>query len=245
MRTPPARTLLAALLLAAAFASGCETATTGANTIADDTGVGRVSVSIGINDPYQGDVAVEEWVERFEREGREVYDQRKQIVAALGLQRGMDVADVGAGTGVFVPLFARAVDPGTVMPVDLVPNFIEHIRKQAKEQGLTNVVPVLGTERSVQLPPDSVDLVFACDTYHHFEQPGPVLASIRRALRKDGQLVVIDFRRIPGVSTDWVLGHVRAGEDVVAAEIEAAGFVRMEAPDLLKDNYMLRFRKDG
>jgi hypothetical protein len=56
---------------------------------------------------------------------------------------------------------------------------------------------------------------------------------------------VVDFKRIPGVSSEWVLGHVRAGQDVFTAEIEAAGFELVHEIDLdeLQDNYMIRFRK--
>lgn len=202
------------------------------------------SVHPGINDSYQGDIDVDEWVERFEREGRETYDQRHAIVQALGLSAGMDVADIGTGTGLFVPLFADAVRPaGRVWAVDIVPSFVDHVRVKVAEHGLDNVSVVLGTERSIELAPDSVDVAFMCDVYHHFEYPGPSLASIHRALRPGGELVVIDFRRIPGTSSDWVLDHVRAGEDQVIAEIEAAGFVRMDSVDLLEDNYMLRFRR--
>jgi predicted methyltransferase len=89
-----------------------------------------------------------------------------------------------------------------------------------------------------------VDLVFVCDTYHHFEYPYRTLATIHRALKPGGRLVVIDFRRIPGKSREWVLGHVRAGQDVVEKEIAEAGFRKVgETKDLLDENYLVRFEK--
>ena len=69
------------------------------------------------------------------------------------------------------------------------------------------------------------------------------MTSLHRALRAGGELVVVDFKRIPGQSSDWVTNHVRAGQEVFTAEIEAAGFKQTEQIDLLKDNYLLRFRK--
>jgi hypothetical protein len=60
---------------------------------------------------------------------------------------------------------------------------------------------------------------------------------------KTARLFLIDFKRIPGVSSDWVLDHVRAGQEEVTAEIEAAGFRKVEELDFLEDNYLLRFRK--
>jgi predicted methyltransferase len=88
-----------------------------------------------------------------------------------------------------------------------------------------------------------VDLAFTSDTYHHLEYPRSTLASIHRALRPGGELVVVDYRREPGKSPAWILGHVRAGQEEVAKEIEAAGFKRVETPEFLKENYLMRFRK--
>ena len=104
---------------------------------------------------------------------------------------------------------------------------------------------VLCSDRSVHLPPDSIDLAFVCDTYHHFEYPPATLASIRRALKPTGTLVVVDFERIPGKSREFILGHVRAGKEVFTREIVDAGFILMGEVDmpLLEENYLLRFRK--
>lgn len=205
------------------------------------------SVRPGINQEYLNpDLEVTPWVERFEREGREIYDQRHEIVRAARIRRGQAVADIGAGTGLFTPLLAEAVGPrGQVFAVDIVPAFLEHIRRRAAEGGWRNVRTVQCTERSISLPRHSIDVAFLCDVYHHFEYPRSSLASIHRALRRGGTLVVIDFKRLPGHSSDWVLNHVRAGQEEVTAEIEAAGFRKLEEVSLLRDNYVLRFRKVG
>jgi len=166
-------------------------------------------------------------------------------LAALNLKPGMDVADVGAGTGFFSLMIAEKIGPdGTVHSVDIAKNFIEHIAKVSEEQGVKNIEAIVCTERSTNLAPESVDLVFVCDTYHHFEHPQATLASIRRALRPGGRLVVVDFVREPG-SREWVLDHVRAGEEQTRAEIEAAGFRFEDRPDVpgLTENYVLRFRR--
>ena len=57
-----------------------------------------------------------------------------------------------------------------------------------------------------------------------------------------GELVLVEFKRVPGQSSDWVLNHVRR-QEVFTAEIEAAGFKKVQEIDLLKENYILRFRK--
>ena len=205
------------------------------------------SVKPGINEDFlAADLDVGKFEQRFETESREVFAQRAKIAGLLGLRPGLRVADVGAGTGLFVWMFASKVgDTGKVFAVDIAKGFVAHIDEQAAARKVTNVAAVQCSERSVELPVASVDLVFTCDTYHHFEYPRNTLASIHEALAPGGELVVVDFIRIPGVSREWTLNHVRAGQEVVTAEIEAAGFakVRDEDSSFLKENYIMRFRK--
>ena len=102
---------------------------------------------------------------------------------------------------------------------------------------------VLAAPDSVNLRPGSIDVAFIADTYHHFEFPQKTMASIHRALRPGGRVVVIDFHRIEGVSSEWVLNHVRAGQEVFRGEIESAGFRLVEEPKFLKENYYMIFEK--
>ncbi len=231
---PPRRALLGVLLVLCA--ASCRSAEP------DPT----PSVNPGINEPYLAEsIDVGSWVERFEREGRTVFDNRDEIVAAAHIPAGSVVADVGAGTGLFVPMLSRAVGPrGEVLAVDIVPDFLTHIDERAAAAGLENVRTVLCTERSIEVPSESIDVAFLCDVYHHFEYPADTLASIHRALLPGGTLAVVEFERIEGVSSDWLLEHVRAGKEVFLAEIESAGFELIEDVDLgMDDTFYLRFRK--
>jgi predicted methyltransferase len=228
--------LLVALLVA--VLAGCRSS---APTTAES------SVKPGVNAEFlKPELQVTQWVERFEREGREIYDQREAIAKAIGLRPGMTVADIGAGTGLFTPLFAEAVGPaGKVYAVDIAPDFVNHIEQRAAAAGMNNVRPVLCTERSVELSANSVDVAFICDTYHHFEFPQSTMKSLHRSLRAGGEVVLIDFKRIPGESSEWTMNHVRAGQEVFEQEIESVGFRKVDEQDLLDQNYFVRLRKVG
>lgn len=201
------------------------------------------SVKPGINETFVTP-DVEQFVGRFEKDGREPYDRRAEILQACQLRPGMIVADVGAGTGLFTRLLAERVGPqGQVFAADISDEFVEHIRRSCSAAGVQNVSPLICDPDNVRLPPDSVDLIFICDTYHHFEYPQRTMQSIHRALRAGGSLIVIDFQRIEGVSSEWVLNHVRAGKETVIDEIQQSGFELVDAPEIMQENYFLRFRK--
>jgi len=185
------------------------------------------------------------WQRNLETEGREVYEKRLAIVAAVALSPGQAVADVGAGTGLFTRLFAARVGPqGRVYAVDIARSFVDGNVQRARAARLENVVGIVSTQADTRLEENSVDVAFICDAYHHFEEPKAMLASIRRALRPGGTLVIVDFERIPGTSPGWILEHVRAGKEGFRREIEAAGFRYAEEVKLMRENYFLRFTRD-
>jgi ubiquinone/menaquinone biosynthesis C-methylase UbiE len=201
------------------------------------------NVNPTINRHYQNP-DFEHWVGIFERPGREVYDQRHAIVKALALQPGMVIADVGAGTGLFTRLFAREVgESGLVYAVDISKNFVKNILRTAREQDLDNIKGIVNDQKSVHLPAASVDMVFISDTYHHFEYPITTMDSIYQALRPNGQLIIIDFHKQKGISSDWVMSHVRSNRENVIHEIESAGFRLSREFDFLETNYFIKFIK--
>ena len=204
---------------------------------------GSTDINKAFRDPQMD---VSEWVERFEAESREIFASRESILEALPLQPGTRVVDVGAGTGFMSRRMAAKVGAsGWVYAVDIAPAFLQYILERNRLEHITNVTTVLGADDSVGLPPNSVDVVFVCDTYHHFEYPEKTLASIHRALTAGGHLIVIDFEREPGTSREWVIQHVRAGKREFSEEISRAGFrLEREVPiEGFHENYFLQFVK--
>lgn len=205
------------------------------------------SVKPGINDSFlDPNLDPQQYVERFEVESREVYESRHQVLRALRIRPGMRIADIGAGTGLYTRLFANETGPtGWVFAVDIAPPMIQHIAQRAATDNQRNITGVICQEDSVCLPPESIDLAFVCDTYHHFEFPQATLQSIHSALKPGGRLAVIDFIRIEGKSRPWTLDHVRAGQEVFTAEILEAGFQKISEVEIagFEENYFLIFEK--
>jgi ubiquinone/menaquinone biosynthesis C-methylase UbiE len=224
-------------LAAAAIASACR-----APAPATDAGA-----SPAINERWRSE-DIEPLVESLETESREVYEHRAVIAATAGPRPGSSIADVGAGSGIMIEHFTRMVGPaGRVYAVDINAPLMAYVAQAAAERGLGNVETVVCDDRAVNLPRGSIDMAFICDTYHHFEHPRSTMRSIHAALRRGGQVVIVDFDRIPNVSRPWILEHVRCDRATVIAEMDELGFdlVNVHALPVLAENYVLRFRKRG
>jgi len=210
-------------------------------------GIREKSVKPGINARWKSP-KIEPLVKILESESREIYTQRELLAEVAGPKPGSAIADIGAGSGFMTEQFSKMVGPdGKVYAVDINPKMMERIADQAKDHGLTNIKTVVCHEDSVDLPNHSVDMVFICDVYHHFEYPVSTMRSIYQALKPGGEIVLVDFKRIPGVTKDWIMKHVRAGQEKVTQEIVSAGFEVVKVYNLptFKENYIVRFRKVG
>ncbi len=132
------------------------------------------------------------WLERPER----VQEERPDLVlAALDLKPGMQVADIGAGSGYYSSRMAELVGKsGIVYAVDAQPEMLDILRLQMKQQMVSNVRPVLGTETDPKLPAGALDLALMVDVYHEFEYPYEMLAAIVKALKPGGRVVFVEFR---------------------------------------------------
>jgi predicted methyltransferase len=252
MRTRPF--LLASLLIACAPAATTppteavaapQPAPPEVETPAPIASVAGVGADPSINDSWRSS-EIDPLVERLEGESREIYAHRERLAEVVAPAKGSVVADIGAGSGFMSLLFAKAVGPeGKVLSVDINATMLERLAKLATDEGVGNLETMLSEQEATPLAPDSVDLVFICDTYHHFESPATTLASIHAALRGGGELILVDFERIEGKSEEWMLKHVRAGKEVFRQEVVDAGFELVTEHELteLEDNYVLRFRK--
>ena len=134
-----------------------------------------------------------EWLERAEREREE---QPDKALDALGPLTGLTVADVGAGAGYFtVRLASRVGASGRIYATDLQPEMLKMLAVRLAREQVRNVTLVQGAVDDVRLPVASLDLVLMVDVYHEFAHPQKMLRAIRAALKPDGRLVLLEYRK--------------------------------------------------
>jgi len=131
----------------------------------------------------------------LERETREKEEKLSLLVKSLGLQPGMVVADIGAGSGVVSALIAEKLQPkGYVLAVDVQQKMLDRLQKRMKKLGVKNVRPHKGTAKSPKLKPASIDLALLVDVYHEFEFPYEMMREISKALKPGGRAVFVEYR---------------------------------------------------
>jgi ubiquinone/menaquinone biosynthesis C-methylase UbiE len=181
------------------------------------------------------------WLERPERESEEA---STKAIAALKLREGQVVADVGAGSGYYTILLRAAVGPrGRVYATDIQPEMLALIRKKVETRRLSNVELVLGTPTESRLPDGAIELALMVDVYHELAQPQLFLQSLKRALKPDGRLVLIEFRK----ESAWVPIREEHKMTVREArmELEAEGYRFERVIDVLPWQHILVFRPGG
>ncbi len=174
---------------------------------------------------------------------RDAWQKPIEVITKLAITPGSRVADLGAGGGYFTWPLTGAVGPqGTVYAVEIDETALEIIKREMKSRGITNVVPTRAEPSDAKLP-EPVDLVFSCDTYHHMNDRVAYFRSLRRYLKPDGQVAILDFH--PHGFFSGLLGHGTAKEDV-RREMEAAGYRLTADYDVIESQHFQVFsRKDS
>ncbi len=179
------------------------------------------------------------WLNRPERDK----DERPEtLLDFLQIPAGSTVADLGAGSGYFTWRLARRVGPqGKVLAVDIQQEMLDLIAQDLKKRSLTNVELLLGSERDPKLPAGALDVVLIANAYHEFSEPEAILAAVRRSLKPNGRMVVLEYRKERSYTPMPSLHKMTMQE--MRSEIEPAGFQLERALDFLPDQHGLIFTK--
>ena len=170
-------------------------------------------------------------------EARDRVHEADDIMDRAGIRPGMTVADIGAGEGYYtVRLAARVGAQGRVLAEDIMPEVIEALSRRITREKWDNVSVKLGAPEDPRLPENSFDRIMMVHMYHEIAEPYAFLWHLSPALKKDGELIVVDADR----PTDQHGTPPR----LLACELAAMGF-RMEEliPKPTAGGYFARFRR--
>jgi SAM-dependent methyltransferase len=178
------------------------------------------------------------------RESRDREEDCATLLKALKIQPGQSVCDLGSGNGFYSLKLAKLVgDEGRIIAVDIQREMIELLKEAAAAEKITNIETVHGTVIDPKLPPNSVDLVLLVDVYHEFSHPEHMLVAIRRALKPDGRVALVEFRaEDPAVPIKPL--HKMSKEQIMK-EFPPNGFELVEEFNDLPWQHLMFFKRAG
>ena len=184
--------------------------------------------------PYTGDFS------HFDYPGRDKKLQIDRVMDLLRIKGGSKVADIGAGGGWFTVRAANRVGAsGVVYAEDINSESIEYIRKRAQHEHLGNVQELLGHVDDPMLPANTVDAALLLKTYHEVADPVALLRNLRKSLRPEARVGIIDRN---GNGADHGVD-----KEVVVKEATEAGYKLVGTYDFVKpdnEDYFLVFEPE-
>jgi len=132
-----------------------------------------------------------EWLDRSSRPQEE---HTQLAIDKIEIPENGVIADIGAGTGYYTFKLAPKVPKGKVYAVEIQEEMINALNERKKKINIENVEVIKGTTTSPALPANTVDLAIMVDVYHELEYPVEMLRSIKTALKKDGRLLLIEYK---------------------------------------------------
>ena len=166
----------------------------------------------------------------------------ERVIDSLGVSEGDIVADIGSGGGYYSLAFGRRVgETGRVYAIDTEEQNLAYVKQQAEEQAIHSIATVLSGGDEIQLPQASIDLIFTRNIVHHLSEPVAYFAALKRFLKPDGRVAVIDYRKQRGFSFVALFRHY-VSEETILELMEQARSERVERFDFLAGQSFNVFR---
>jgi ubiquinone/menaquinone biosynthesis C-methylase UbiE len=181
---------------------------------------------------------------RFEQADWEKRINQRQppqmIIDGAGLEPGMVVGEIGAGTGrVTLWMADRVGVKGRVYANDINQEYLDELAERGRKEGLDNIEVVLGEVNDPLLPEGKLDIVFVINVYHHAEDPVVLLHNAIPSLNQDGVLVVVEC---DPAKVDWGEEHGCLAKDEMVQQLGKAGYEKVRIDSRLDEDQIYIFR---
>ena len=178
------------------------------------------------------------------RKLREEEEKTSEMIKELKLKPGISVADIGSGNGYHTLMMAKIIgEKGQAYAVDIQPEMLIMLEERAKKAGMENIKLIENRFWDADLPEKSVDFVLMADVYHEFSHPQQMLSSIKKSLKQDGVVCLLEFKsedpKVP------IKPEHKMSKAQVIKEMSSNGFVLSRSYDKLPWQHLLFFKSDS
>ena len=178
------------------------------------------------------------------RKLREEEEKTSEMINELKLKPGISVADIGSGNGYHTLMMAKIIgEKGQAYAVDIQPEMLIMLEERAKKAGMENIKLIENRFWDADLPEKSVDFVLMADVYHEFSHPQQMLSSIKKSLKEDGVVCLLEFKsedpKVP------IKPEHKMSKAQVIKEMSSNGFVLSRSYDKLPWQHLLFFKSDS
>lgn len=176
---------------------------------------------------------------------RVMFSNPQVIVGQLGLLPGMQIADLGAGSGHYTLAAAPLIGGGHVHAVDVQKDLLDKLLAEARHRGLVNVDILWGDLEKLggtHLKDHSVDYVFVANILFQIEDKGTFVKEVSRITKVGGKVLVVDWADSfggAGPHADTVVT-----EPMARQLFEKAGFTEDGFLSVGSHHYGLIFKKN-
>ena len=178
------------------------------------------------------------------RKLREEEEKTSEMIKELNLKPGISVADIGSGNGYHTLMMAKIIgEKGQAYAVDIQPEMLIMLEERAKKVGMDNIKLIENRFWDADLPEKSVDFVLMADVYHEFSHPQQMLSSIKKSLKEDGVVCLLEFKsedpKVP------IKPEHKMSKAQVIKEMSSNGFVLSRSYDKLPWQHLLFFKSNS
>lgn len=222
---------VAPILLLALLAAGCDALPAGPNPPAGQSTAAPERPRFPAPDRPVAAIVSDQW---SDEESRDNAREAETVFRHLGIRPGLTVADIGAGSGYYTVRLSPAVQPGgRVLANDIMPDYLNRLRRRVADAGLANVEFILGDAGDARLPPASTDIALMVHMYHEIEDPYQLLWRLHDSLKPGGRVAIID--------ADRPTSRHGTPPALLRCELAAVGFAQVGFHELELGNYLAIF----